>query len=89
MNGQTSWISSTNAIWFDPSSDDWIIGLLDNLGDNKGTIVSHGNHGVSSCPSDIANDQWKYYNGESWVLGDANEISLECSKGNNDTLSRK
>ena len=84
MNGQTSWISSINAIWFDPARVDWFIGPVDFLGGNKGKISSYGKNGISSCPYDIAKDQWKYLNGkQGWTkVGDANEISIECSTGN-------
>ena len=83
MNGKTSWISSSNrsALWYNPTSEDWLIGKLDNLGANSGYIASNGNQGISSCPYNVTKDAWKYWN-DAWIIADTNDISIECLTGN-------
>ena len=82
VNGKTSWISSSNsyALWYNPTSEDWLIGKLDDLGANSGYIASNGNQGISSCPYNVTKDAWKYWN-EAWIIADANDISIECLTG--------
>ena len=82
VNGKTSWISSSNnALWYNPASDDWMIGSVDNLGSVTGGISSTGNQGQSSCPYNVANDVWQYLN-DGWIIADANDVSIECLAGN-------
>ena len=83
VNGKTSWISSSNshALWYNPTSEDWMIGKLDNLGANSGYILSNGNQGISSCPYNVTKDAWKYWN-DAWIIADTNDISIECLTGN-------
>ena len=83
VNGKTSWISSSNnALWYNPASDDWMIGFVDNLGTIFGFISSTGSQGRSSCPYNVPNDAWKYSDGNSWIIADANDVSIECLTGN-------
>ena len=85
VNGKTSWISSSNnALWYNPASHDWMIGSVDNLGSVTGFISSNGNQGISSCPYNVPNDAWVYINYEigSWIIADANDVSIECLTGN-------
>ena len=79
VNAQTSWISSSNtALWFNYRTNDWMIGSLDDLGANSGGISSAGNQGRSSCPYNVPNDAWKYVANSSWIIADANDVSIEC-----------
>jgi hypothetical protein len=85
VNGKTSWISSSNtALWYKATSVDWIIGSVDDLGTNTGGITSTGNQGISSCPYDIPNDAFQYWNSDigSWIIADANDVRIECLTGN-------
>ena len=83
VNGKTSWISSSNtALWSNAASGDWLIGSVDNLGTNTGGIASTGVQGRSSCPYNVPNDAWKYAGDGSWIIADANDISIECLTGN-------
>ena len=85
VNGKTSWISSSNtALWYNAASDDWMIGSVDILGMNIGGISSTGSQGISSCPYNVPNDAWEYANFEigSWIIADANDVSIECLTGN-------
>ena len=84
VNGKTSWISSSNsyALWYNPTSEDWLIGKLDNLGANSGYIASNGNQGISSCPYNVPNDAWMFAGDGSWNVADANDVSIECLTGN-------
>ncbi len=82
VNGKTSWISLSNhALWYNPGAADWIIGPVDYLGSVTGGISSTGNQGISSCPYNVPNDAWMYSDG-SWIIADANDVSVECLTGN-------
>ena len=83
VNGKTSWISSSNnnALWYNPPSEDWLIGSLDDLGSSTGGIATNGNQGISSCPYNVPNDAWEYWN-NGWNIADANDVSIECLTGN-------
>ena len=82
VNGKTSWISSSShALWYNAASDDWMIATVDYLGTDTGGIASTGIQGRSSCPYNIPNDAWMYSN-NGWIIADANDVSIECLKGN-------
>ena len=82
VNGKTSWKSSSYAaLWYNPPSEDWLIGNLDNLGASSGYIASNGNQGISSCPYNVTNDVWQYLN-DGWIIADANDVIIECLTGN-------
>ena len=87
VNGKTSWISSSTgsntALWYNAVTDDWMIGSVDDLGANIGAISSTGNQGRSSCPYNVPNDAWMYAeSSSSWIIADANDVSIECLTGN-------
>ena len=86
MNLKIFWVSSSNnnALWYNAASDDWMIGSVDNLGTAFGGISSTGNQGRSSCPYNVPNDAWEYWNSDigSWIIADANDVSIECLTGN-------
>ena len=82
VNGKTSWISSSNtALWYNAAADDWMIGPVDYLGTTTGGILSTGDQGRSSCPYNVPNDAWEYWN-NGWIIADANDVSIECLTGN-------
>ena len=58
-----------------------MIGSVDDLGTDVGGIGSTGNQGISSCPYNVPNDAWEYYN-NGWIIADANDVSIECLTGN-------
>ena len=82
MNGKTSWISTSNnaALWYNVAAGDWLIGFVDNLGTSDGGIASTGNQGISSCPYNVPNDAWDYWN-DGWIITNANDVSVECLTG--------
>ena len=85
VNGKTSWISSSShALWYNPLSDDWLLGSVDDLGAAYGFLSSTGSQGRSSCPYNVPNDAWNYvdYEINSWIIADANDVSIECLTGN-------
>ena len=83
VNAKTSWISSSNtALWYNAGPDDWMIGSVDNLGSGTGGIASTGSQGISSCPYNVPNDAWQYVVDGSWIIADANDVSIECVTGN-------
>ena len=59
-----------------------MIGSVDNLGTSYGGIQSTGAQGRSSCPYNVPNDAWEYLLDGSWVIADANDVSIECLEGN-------
>ena len=83
VNAKTSWISTSNnnALWYNAIPDDWMIGYVDDLGANLGFIASIGNQGRSSCPYNVPNDAWEYWN-NGVIIADANDVSIECLTGN-------
>ena len=89
VNRKTSWISSSNtwlwgsALWYNAEGDnDWKIGNVDSLGTHFGGISSIGDQGISSCPYNVPNDAWQYARDGSWIIADANDVSIECLTGN-------
>ena len=83
VNGKTNWISSSgHALWYSPDFLDWMIATVDYLGTGTSGISSIGNQGISSCPYDVANDDWEYWNNNVWIIPDANDINVECLSGN-------
>ena len=82
VNGKTSWISSSgHALWYYPGYSDWMISSLDYLGTGTRGISSTGNQGISSCPYNVADDVWEYWD-DGWIIADANDVSIECLAGN-------
>ena len=83
VNGKTSWISLNNqALWYNAPSDDWMIGPVDYLGTDTGSISSTGEQGRSSCPYSVPNDAWEYGDNDGWIIVDANDVNIECLTGN-------
>ena len=82
VNGKTSWISTSNnaALWYKVAAGDWLIGFVGNLGTSDGGIASTGNQGISSCPYNVPNDAWDYWN-DGWIITNANDVSVECLTG--------
>ena len=82
VNRKTSWVSLiSQALWYNAESDNWMIGPVDYLGDAYGVFSSTGAQGTSSCPYNVENDVWEYWN-DGWILADANDVSIECLTGN-------
>ena len=69
------------ALWYDTVSVDWLIGPVGYLGTDLGGISSIGDQGISTCPYNVPNDAWKYWN-DGWIIADANDVSIECLTGN-------
>ena len=84
MNGKTSWIplNNNNALWYNPSLSDWLIGSFVNLGTNSGGIGSAGKQGRSSCPYNVPQDAWQYAANGTLTIADADDVSIECLAGN-------
>ena len=84
MNGKTSWIplNNNNALWYNPSLSDWLIGSFGDLGTYTGGISSTGDQGRSSCPYSVPQDAWMYWANGAWTTADADDVSIECLAGN-------
>ena len=79
VNGKPSWTSTSQAIWYDQPSNDWMIGYLDNIGTSTVEMYSDSANG---CPFDIASVEWNYWYNDVWTSAGPNEIKLQCLKGN-------
>ena len=79
VNGKTSWVSSSRAIWYDPVIQDWKIGNLGNLGTSIGSIVTAVDQNQESieCPYDYPSDVWKYYD-SGWLFTSVGDVIVEC-----------
>ena len=76
VNGKASWTSTSQAIWY--SQAYWFIGHLDNIGSIvAGIYCDYG----SECPFDLPSEMWYYYD-NGWTRAEANEIKVDCLKGN-------
>ena len=96
VNGRTSWNSSGIAIWFSPTYEGWFFGGIDYLGQNMAMVIvtGTGNYsmaalivlgtGNNSCPYNISDDQWLYYNSgtSSWQYVNDGDVSVQCLSGN-------
>jgi len=60
INGKTSWISKTNAIWYVPNYNSWAIGNLKDIGSTTREIASRSNTANQKSPYDVSNDDWFY-----------------------------
>ena len=79
VNGKPSWISTSQAIWYDQDYDNWKVGYLDTIGTSVGGIYSDSANG---CPFDMASVEWYYWYNNVWTNAGPNEIKLQCLKGN-------
>ena len=60
VNGKRSWKSKDNAIWFNPKSNNWKVGLLKDIGNDIAGLSSSIGSGGNN-PYDIPSFYWKYY----------------------------
>ena len=84
INGKPSWKSGTQAIWYYPDFNQWMIGPLSSIGTSNRGITSTGN--MHDCPLQVPKDKWKYYikdgDGERWQYANSNDIIIECEGKN-------
>ena len=78
MNGQTSWISDSHAIWYIPNWKQWAIGSLDDIGTTSRGIAGHEGH-ESGLPYDKSY-MWDYSdeNGN-WIPDFVYDIKVMCT----------
>ena len=79
VNGKASWTSTSQSIWYDQEFNDWNIGPLHNIGTTAAAMYS--DYG-SECPFDLPSEKWNYWYNNVWTNAQANEIHVECLKGN-------
>ena len=83
VNGRPSWNSSVGtALWFTSTYEGWLFGSMDYLGQDMASLVSLG-IGDHSCPYNIPDDQWLYYDSGSsaWAYVNVGDVSIECLSG--------
>ena len=83
VNGRPSWNSSVGvAVWFSPTYEGWFFGPVDYLGQDYASVISV-NTGTVSCPYNIPDDQWLYYDSGSsaWAYVNVGDVSIECLTG--------
>ena len=77
ISGTLSWKSDFNAIWFISDNKYWAVGDLKNIGTNIRDISSSFEQNDKS-PSDVAKDQWYYFD-EIWKKPTKNgDIIFKC-----------
>ena len=86
MNGKTSWNSSDGvAVWFSPTYEGWFFGPTEYLGQDVANLMSislgTGNH---SCPYNVPEDQWLYYDSgaSAWTYVNVGDVIIQCLSGN-------
>ena len=77
VNGKVSWTSTSQAIWH--YGGFWYIHILESIGLNLGGIYSVYDN---ECPFDLPSEKWNYWYNNGWTNAQANEIHVECLKGN-------
>ena len=78
VNGKASWKSTSGAIWFDSAFKDWAVGSLEDIGSSKRALISFGDH-TEKIPSDIPNDDWKYWDGNAWTIIPIGDVNIKCT----------
>ena len=79
VNGKASWISNSQAIWYDQTYNDWKVGPLDAIGTSTAGIRSDS---VLGCPFNMASEKWDYWYNSAWTSAGPDEIKFECLNGN-------
>ena len=76
INHRDYWVSDdgTRALWYLPTSKDWLFGSVENLGSGTGAIYSN-NDLASLCPYDERHT-YKYWNGSIWI--DTEDVHQSC-----------
>ena len=79
MNGQTSWISDSQAIWYIPKWKQWVIGSLDDIGTTSRGIRGH-EFQESGLPYNnyYMWDYWDYEYGN-WIPDFVRDIKVMCT----------
>ena len=83
VNGRTSWNSSTgDAVWYSQTYEGWFFGSMDWIGQDVGFLLTYWT-GNDSCPYNIPDDKWLYYDWGSWSWAYVNvgDVSIECLSG--------
>ena len=83
VNGRTSWNSSTgDAVWYSQTYEGWFFGSMDWIGQDVAFLLTYWT-GNDSCPYNISDDKWLYYDWGSWSWEYVNvgDVSIECLSG--------
>ena len=83
VNGRTSWNSSTgDAVWYSQTYEGWFFGSMDWIGQDVAFLLTYWT-GNDSCPYNISDDKWLYYDWGSWSWEYVNvgDVSIECLAG--------
>ena len=78
VNGKPSWKNDAYAIWYIHISNNWLIGLLSEIGNDYAFIYA-----LNDFSGITDNDnQWLYWNGNAWTSpSDPNDIQIACMNG--------
>ena len=81
INGEPTWVSSSNAIWYSPSQNVWSIGALSKLGETKwGVGIVAFKRGGFSCPYEATIDVILFYNSHTDIRTDiSKDITIQCT----------
>ena len=80
INGVTTWVSYSKAIWYVPMADAWVIGDLIGIGTKSGEIFSYGSIGRRfNCPFEATNDIEFFNHDKNIFEPDISEdVSIHC-----------
>ena len=86
INGKASWKSATQAIWFNSTFKNWMIGALSKNEDDFRGITSIDNLEYD-CPQQVGNLHWKYHYGNDTLKSCSKDVTIQCT-GKNEQDSR-
>ena len=80
FDGKPSYVNDDHAIWYDSSNTLWVIGNVENIGQNIASFLAYDGFSGLTDP----NNEWKYKFEGSWVPSSPNDINITCK--NEETL---
>ena len=78
INGKASWKSATQAIWYNSTFKNWMIGALSKNEDVFRGITSIDNLEYD-CPQQVGNHHWKYHYGNDSLKSCSKDVTIQCT----------
>ena len=79
INGKPSWTrGNIVAIWYHPTSKDWLIGRTSGIGGNVAWIQSIVDTDYG-CPQQVPKDKWNFWDGNGWQQASSNDMNIKCA----------
>jgi hypothetical protein len=77
VDGKPSYVNDYKAIWYDSSNTLWVIGSVENIGQNSASMLAYDGFSGLTDP----NNEWLHYFEGSWVPSSPNDINITCKNG--------